>query len=803
MNFINKLIGSTAIGLLILLGSLNLGAVDLLTTAATFAAEADEPRTGIEIEFSGITLENTIKIVHRGAGGFVQKEVKTIKTTLSHVGPNGMVFNELQISEWVINSPSIGKIIIKVDTNQVDDVSVLNAEDQVIEIVTSPIKGEQVAQFQKLVDHLKEAGARGTADGFPVSIQYNTEMNHGDVATFNWKYLINLLRVYLSPAHHKQRQLVLRVPEFRLPYVSDYSPGFLKRLENESYDPSPREFYDDFVYRQSLEVLGFSEAWTMTIDQAQTLLLAQKNPIVPKVVKQNSLRISSLLVRAFPEDPMSRLYFESGWVSPYPIIEWREFNNDFQVLLHYGEVIGLMKMVDTFGVFDHDHLMEKLSGVDKKMIKELRQQVWASKSPAVPQWRSDSRAKPVIFRYFNGDRNATQFRDYGELTDAYKPHSVGFLPFFEYGQRPLVIPGESVVMHRNQFHRLSVLGKYNPNLINGFIMQALENKYVEMKFWGDYFKEGIPKTELLSELGIAALSFKNHDGETYDAIKAALKRLNQKFPQGWVLKGLFDLGTERSLLTDESELIESVKKYLKSDFDDFYRQQQEEFAKTPRAEEVFLSILQKHKGYAGWKIVQLFMRPDMVMAQQRYKILKEFRVEVIAGKLLGAGSTLDRYSYLSQKKNGEMKSGYEFPTASELRRVESFAERLIESLPPELQTLTLGLDVALTEDGKLFLVESNPNGNSNFLYEEEIESIRELNQFLEEFPNMVKLGKVHPGLTAEEQMQFLAAKFKEWNVKPEVLYPGMTFLKDRIEDQEFHKRKTGPDRQSCRKVIGR
>lgn len=755
-------------------------AINLLHTATTFADYADDIRTGIEIEFTGLSLPQALELIHSHVGGNIVKKEKRIKTTVKEINENGMVYNEAVIPEWIIENSSLGELVIKVDNNQVDDDSILRPEDTVLELVTSPIRKKEVFKLQQILTALKNHGAKGTADGEAVSIQYNTEINEGKIATFDWQYLVNLMRVYLAPEHREQIDPSLKVPEFRRDYVALYSQGFLVRLLDKSYKPTDRELFDDFFYRQSLELLGIDGAWTMDIAKAQKVLLSQKNPIVPLVAKQNKLRISSLLAMAFPNDPITKLYVSSGWISPMPIVEWREPNNDFNVLQHYREVMGLMYMTKKFGAFNHDTLMSRLSGMEESTIRDLRDR-------SFKQINNNS-SEPVIYRYIIGDPKTVNRDEYKDIVKAYDKNPVGYHPFYEYGMFPVSIPGESVVMHRNQFHRMNVTGKYNIGLINGFIMQALENKYTEMRFWNDYAKDGIPESYILEEIGVTSIPAQKSKA-TLAKIKQMEETFNQKFPKGWVLKGLFDLGTEKDIISDKTLLSKAVESYINSDFDAYREAVIKKYEDVKTAPEIALAEMKEHKGYKGWKIIQLLSRRNSVMIQQRFDLIREFRVEVVAGQVLGGKSTVDRYAY-TYKKDGKIDPSYSQPTKNQIHTVEAFANYLIESLPAELRNMTFGLDIAINRGGKAVMIESNPGGNSNFLYEEEGPSIKELTKLLKKIPEMTKAGKLNYGLSPQSQMAYLKTKFAQWKIDTASLYPGMTFLENRIEDKEFKQIRT-------------
>jgi hypothetical protein len=756
--------------LVVLLSAIGLqaGAVDLMTTAReTFYEPGHNIRTGVEMEFTGLSVPRVTQIVEWIAQGKAVTKTEDVKTTVKHVDEKGnKVYNTISLTEYEIISPLFGKITIKPDLNQRSDFDrQANINDAVIEIVTSPLHEAQVFKFQEIATALKNAGAIGTTEKNAVSLQFNNEQSDGNMATMDWRAVLNRIRNEFDPTHLKMINASRKVPEIRKIYVQSMTLKTVEKLSNPHYNPTARNLFDDIIYRQSLQLLGFSNAWEMTIAQAHKLLLEQKNPIVPRVVKQTRLRTSSLLMAAFPDDPMSKLYLESGWAKPAPILEERQPNNNFDVITPYKETIGMQQAAKKYGFFDHDSLISSLSGVDMKSIKNLRKR----------SSENESTQKLYIYRYFLGNAKKVEQGLFRDMTKAYDNTIVGFIPFGTLGAKPLYLPGESLVFHRIPLHRFSVMGKYNPTLVNYNIGQVLENKFTEAKFWTEYSPGSMPETELLAHLS-----------QNGDSPQAVVNTLNARFPNGWVLKGVWDLGTENFLVTSKMNLADLIEKYRASDFDSYKNKAEERAQKLGYAPETVLDELKVHPQFMGWKVNQLLTNVSLTIAQNAVNINREFRVEVIAGHVLGHGSTQDRYYYKYKYGiDGRQQKDYVVPDISVFAQVEAFAQSVMDKLPPELHDMTFGMDIAWLADGSFTMIESNPGGNSSFLFEEEAPSVRALRQALDAFPARVKAGEINLGLSGSDQMKFIDGHFKKWGIDTASMYPGMNFLDDQIYDAAY------------------
>ena len=87
-------------------------AIDILTTARSFANQSYDRRVGIEVEFSGLTLKKSLEVISQFTDGKVTKREKKIYTTLKEKTSKGLIYNEAFIPEWLIDTKDFGRLIL-------------------------------------------------------------------------------------------------------------------------------------------------------------------------------------------------------------------------------------------------------------------------------------------------------------------------------------------------------------------------------------------------------------------------------------------------------------------------------------------------------------------------------------------------------------------------------------------------------------------------------------------------------------------------------------------------------------------
>ena len=310
------------------------------------------PRIGLEIELTGLTQQEIGEELQKTLGG----TLKWITIMEDNLNSQTRKIETYPVHELhLVNSSMVADVIIKPEDNVTEnaDMAELKAHTRIYEIVTPPIRYEQAIPLQVALESIQWKGAQGTRDGHAVAIQVNVEMGEGDPKKISALKILAILRNYLKPEHRESIAYELQVPAFRQMYLGLYTPGMMSRILDMNYRPSNKQFFFDFMYRQSLELLGVLEAWILPEAQARKALqsiLAQRpfDEILP-VVKWNYIRASAVLMFLYPKDWLSRYLHETTWFHKYPILEFREANSDFLLLKRIKQFLGLVQYSETHG----------------------------------------------------------------------------------------------------------------------------------------------------------------------------------------------------------------------------------------------------------------------------------------------------------------------------------------------------------------------------------------------------------------------------------------------------------------------
>ena len=690
----------------------------------TFFHFNEKQRVGIEIELSNLSQEKAAQILQSQLGGRIEEKVVDV----DYIEPSTSRLIKYKKKIIKVKGSRAGTLKIVEESNEAVSSEMNISEAKVIEIITNPIDTQKAGLLQEAAATLKANGAIGTNSVTPVSIQVNVEMLDSKASE-----VMNIIRNWYNVENYTHINKEVPLYQNRTTYVGSYSPGFMAKVYNESYQPTERELFDDFFYRQIAEYIGYENAWEDEILDVQYAVqnnLKKENfDQVLKVFKWNDVRISSLLMHYFPDDWISEYMIKTGWVKAIPLIEFRRPNNDFQIDNTVKSIVGFVQESKK-RTFTLSAEMGSEYGIRQGDFKKILNV-------------SNPYEKPYIIRQFLGTPNEAvdneEYSEFMSLVEKYERRSIPiWVDSSKAGQSPYQLPGESVVFHRLPSTANNIMGKYNPALINNEISKILDHKYVEFAFWEKYSSNAMAKTALMSDLS----------KDLKKDVKAFKQKMDKEFPNGWVIKGIWDTATQKEfLITDETNLEEELSTYKNNyrKFIDYREEIKNEYASSNP--DIFTRKLREREEFTGYRINRFLKKPHEFIVQEKLSIVEEFRVEVIAGKVLSNGSTIPRYQYSYPDSD-------EYLNNPNIKRVEAFTQEVIDKLPIELRSMTFGMDIALLKDGSIKMIESNPQGNSGFLAYDK-RSIKALDKFLEKYPEMVRSGLVGSGMNPRQQVQWI------------------------------------------------
>ena len=119
------------------------------------------------------------------------------------------------------------------------------------------------------------------------------------------------------------------------------------------------------------------------------------------------------------------------------------------------------------------------------------------------------------------------------------------------------------------------------------------------------------------------------------------------------MKGAWDLSSERIIITDKTDFTKAITDY-KNGFEEFKAKTLKETA--GQDPEAVIKALKEHPGFLGSKILGMLEDKNLLLVQQRRRLVEEFRVEVVNGTVLGQGSTIPSLC-LSSRRSCEDRPG--------------------------------------------------------------------------------------------------------------------------------------------------
>lgn len=253
-----------------------------------------------------------------------------------------------------------------------------------------------------------------------------------------------------------------------------------------------------------------------------------------------------------------------------------------------------------------------------------------------------------------------------------------------------------------------------------------DNKWHEYEFFNKHAPEAFGKSEnikdVLAGLGHTAIPA---DPAAQSAMLDQLQNtLRTRYGQGFLLKETGGLQSGGIFPNDKTHFNSMVEGYRKAGIEPKFNEGLKNLHANYGGDiGKLISEFRDDPHYEGRVLEQLLRSPENVMVQERLPLLEpkgllrktipeklgltpnyEARVHVENGKVVPA-LTSARYDPLMELANRDL-----------LRGSDTFAQGIVDKLPPEHRNMSFAMDVHPLKDGTFKLMESNPGGQSGFLY---------------------------------------------------------------------------------------
>lgn len=194
---------------------------------------------GFELEFSGLTLEQTANALLSSLGGTL-KQVSAVEQVL-HVDSLGDFNAEL---DWdYLKRKASKNAQDEANDEWIDKLSQAAAALVPVEVVCPPIPVTDLDSLQPMIAALREAGAQGTEESLLAAygVHINTEIPSLDAATLS-SYLkaFAILQWWLVQAHD------VDVTRKVTPYIDMYPETYLKQTLS-TLDQSMEDIFEDYL----------------------------------------------------------------------------------------------------------------------------------------------------------------------------------------------------------------------------------------------------------------------------------------------------------------------------------------------------------------------------------------------------------------------------------------------------------------------------------------------------------------------------------------------------------------------------
>jgi len=228
--------------------------VELLHPPLTRNPENGIRRVGVEIEFAGLDALQAATCVRQLFGGrIVEHDPYSFSVEDTFFGDFKCELDSHYAHATEEDSRSLKDLLFGLlDDRQAQDlarkagalIGDVARHWMPVEIVGPPTPYTVIAEYDRLVDRLTEAGAEGTQESliYSFGMQLNPE-----VAAYDGGYIRRHLQAYCLASEWLREAIQVDVTRRLLPFVDRFPAAYLRLILRQEYQPDRGELIDDFI----------------------------------------------------------------------------------------------------------------------------------------------------------------------------------------------------------------------------------------------------------------------------------------------------------------------------------------------------------------------------------------------------------------------------------------------------------------------------------------------------------------------------------------------------------------------------
>lgn len=202
-------------------------------------------RIGVEVEFTGLAIDQIVDLVARQVGG--KPEVISPYEQRIEGGRHGTYRVELDVSyllERGRQEKDESSVLAPLEDAAEEIVRMAAEQIMPFEVITPPLPMDRLGEVETLIESLRQAGAQGTGAGpvYAFGMQFNPEMPALDVETI-LAYQKAFFCLFDWLKRRSQIDLTRRLTAFADPFPR----GYVRRVVDPTYRPTLAGLIDDYL----------------------------------------------------------------------------------------------------------------------------------------------------------------------------------------------------------------------------------------------------------------------------------------------------------------------------------------------------------------------------------------------------------------------------------------------------------------------------------------------------------------------------------------------------------------------------